>query len=167
MAGAVLEGSSFSWNDNQIKQKTHWRLLTVGMGTDHYEARAVQIGDWTGARRTIDELFQKIRDLIEVDLAVGSLLYRDGTIQVFSFPTELGKHSSNLDINGWQGWLQEKIDNFAQALDLETPPLVRISEATRSLVPMTKEIRQVRATLTVPMHRPWEVRNGGEKGHVC
>jgi CRISPR-associated Csx11 family protein len=171
-AGAILEGSGPLWKDNQIKQKTRWRLLTVGMGTDHYEARAVRIGDWTGARRAIDQLFQQIRDLVEVDLAIGSLLYRDATLQVFSFPSETSRNqgsgqSINLNINQWQSWLQSQIDTLAQALDLETPPLVRISGATRSLVPMTKEIRQVKATLTVPLHRPWEVKNSGTTGHVC
>lgn len=166
VAGAVLEGNGFPWTNKQIKQNTRWRLLTIGIGADHYEARAVRIGDWTGARRAIDQLFQRIRDLVEVDLAIGSLLYRDTMLQVFSFPSETST-SPNLDINQWQSWFQCQIDTLAQALDLETPPLVRISKATRSLVPMTQEIRDATATLTVHLHRPWEIRNSGTKGHVC
>ncbi|RLB90816.1 MAG: CRISPR-associated protein Csx11, partial [Deltaproteobacteria bacterium] len=56
-AGAILEGKSFPWTNNSLKQQTRWRLLTVGIGADHYEARAVKIGDWTGARLALDEFF--------------------------------------------------------------------------------------------------------------
>ncbi|GIV98627.1 hypothetical protein [Roseiflexus sp.] len=49
VAGALLD-SNFPWQDGGIKQKTRWRLLTIALGTEHYEARAVKIGDWTGAQ---------------------------------------------------------------------------------------------------------------------
>jgi hypothetical protein len=39
VAGAILEGSSFPWSNNELKQQTRWRLLTVGIGADHYESR--------------------------------------------------------------------------------------------------------------------------------
>ena len=57
VAGALLEGNSFPWPCNELKQQTRWRLLTIGMSADHYEARAVKIGDWTGVRLAIEELF--------------------------------------------------------------------------------------------------------------
>ncbi|GIW42720.1 MAG: hypothetical protein KatS3mg077_0002 [Candidatus Binatia bacterium] len=60
VAGAVLAGNSFKW-DNQLKQETRWRVLTFGFGTHHYEARAVKIGDWTGARRDIERFFEQVR----------------------------------------------------------------------------------------------------------
>jgi len=85
VAGALLD-SSFPWGDGQIKQKTRWRLLTVAIGTEHYEARAVKIGDWTGMQGVLEEFFGKVRKLVETDLAVGSLLYRDSSIAVFSSP---------------------------------------------------------------------------------
>jgi hypothetical protein len=74
VAGALLDGS-FPWNDNGIKQKTRWCLLTVALGTEHYEARSVKTGDWTGAQGAIEEFFRQVSTLIEVELAVGSLLY--------------------------------------------------------------------------------------------
>lgn len=129
VAGAILEGTSFSWTDDSIKQTTRWRLLTVGIGADRYEARAVRIGDWTGARLAIDDFFSRVRSLIEVDLAVGSLLYADGDVQVFSFPGERDQNT-DLQTGGWRDWLQGEIDDFAQDLNLETPPVCRISDPT-------------------------------------
>lgn len=169
VAGAVLEGSAFPWTDADVKRKTRWRLLTVGLGADHYEARAVRIGDWTGSRLAIDEFFERVRTLVEIDLGVGSLLYRDGTVQVFSFPAERqdGAQVTALNKQPWEAWLQGEIDGFARDLELETPPHCRISEPTRSLVPMTAEIRKVKATLAIPLHRAWDVANGGANGHVC
>jgi hypothetical protein len=167
VAGAILEGSTFPWTDNALKQTTRWRLLTVGIGTDHYEARAVRIGDWTGARLALDGFFAKVRMLVEADLGAGSLLYRDGTVHVFSFPGDRADGGTPLLDPAWQTWLQGEIDGFARDLDLETPPHCRISQPTRSLVPMTAEIREVKAALAVPLPRVWDVANREGSGHVC
>ena len=45
VAGAILEGKSFPWKikdkdgnekpNDRLKQQTHWRLLTIGVGTEH------------------------------------------------------------------------------------------------------------------------------------
>jgi hypothetical protein len=59
------------------------------------------------------------------------------------------------------------IDRFARDLDLETPPHCQISAPTRTLVPMTAEMREVKATLAVPVHRAWDVTKSGGNGHVC
>ncbi|HPJ97673.1 MAG TPA: hypothetical protein PK022_10205, partial [Syntrophales bacterium] len=148
-AGAILEGSSFPWEikgksgneetNDRLKQQTRWRLLTIGIGADHYEARAVKIGDWTGARLAIDELFNQVCRLVEIELAVGSLLYRDGEICVFSFPGERFDHGKqgyqggDLQISDWQRWLTEQIDGYARNANLEMPPYCHISEPSRSL----------------------------------
>lgn len=180
VAGAVLEGCSFPWSTNDLKQKTYlkqrtrWRLLTVGISADHYEARAVKIGDWTGARAVIDELFDKICKLVEVDLAIGSLLYRDGEICVFSFPGErFGYDEQNyeggdLRISCWQDWLTKQIDSYARDAKLETPPYCSISEPSRSLVRMTAEIRSAREAMSVPIFRNWQISGqDSSDGHVC
>lgn len=169
VAGAVLEESAFPWADGTVKQNTRWRLLTVGIGADHYEARAVRIGDWTGARLALDDFFGRVRTLIEVELGLGSLLYRDGSVQVFSFPAERsnGGRATGLDVGTWQTWLQGEIDSIAADLCLETPPHSQISEATRSLVPMTSEIQDAKARVAVPVHRVWDVTNSRGNGHVC
>ena len=168
VAGAILE-DQFPWHDRQIKQNTRWRLLTVGIGTDHYEARSVRIGDWLGAREAIDAFFQRVRRLVEVDIAVGALLYRDGDTAVFSFPGERSAsgNATGLDGNKWQSWLQERIDAIAQEFSLETPPYCRLSDSTRSLVPMVKETRETREILAVPLHRPWKISSEVADGHVC
>ena len=159
VAGAVLEGSKFLWSGNELKQEALWRLLTVGVGVDHYEARAVKIGDWTGARLALDEFFTKVRRLVEVELAVGSLLYRDGGVCVFSFPGERLNHTGgDLHIADWQSWLTEEIDGYARETNLEMPPYCHISAApSRSLVGMTAEIREARKATAVPLHRKWQI----------
>jgi CRISPR-associated Csx11 family protein len=168
VAGAILEGSGFPWASKDLKQATRWRLLTVGMGTDHYEARAVRIGDWIGARAGIDTLFDQVCQLVEVDLTVGSLLYRDASLCVFTFP---GEHSdgttAGLKPEEWRQWLEGEIEELAKGLSLETPPCCRISEPTRSLVPMVKETRAAREALAVPVHRSWSVVGSAAGGHVC
>jgi len=183
VAGAILEGSSFPWpskglkqqTSNGLKQQTRWRLLTIGIGADHYEARAVKIGDWTGARLAMDELFNEVCRLVEVDLAIGSLLYRDGEVCVFSFPGERFDHDKqgyqggNLRIEGWQCWLTEQIDGYARDASLETPPYCNISAPSRSLVGMTGEIQKARETMAVPLHRDWQIsgQDSSDGGHVC
>jgi len=182
-AGAILEDSLFPWPSNELKQKTRWRLLTIGIGADHYEAQAVKIGDWTGARLALDEFFTRVCKLVEVDLAVGSLLYRDGEVCVFSFPGERFDHDKqgyqggDLQISEWQNWLTEQIDNYAGEANLETPPYCSISEPSRSLVGMTAEIRKARETMAVPLHRNWQIPGQDSPacalhadrsdGHVC
>ena len=180
VAGALLN-SSFPWNDEQIKQKTRWRLLTVAIGTEHYESRAVKIGDWTGMQGVLEAFFEEVRKLVETDLAVGSLLYRDSSTAVFSFPGERmdedNKDEDDKDmddkatwLNGWEEWLREQIDKMAEELDLETPPEVRLSEPTRSLVPMVRERAKATKATTVSIHRPWNIRwkiPKESQGHVC
>ncbi len=168
-AGAILEGDNFPWDDGNLKQQTRWRLLTVGIGADHYEARAVKIGDWTGAQLAIDEFFRKVRRLVEVDLAVGSLLYTDGTVGVFSFPGERSNHNGgDLQVKEWNKWLTEQIDGYAVEDKLEMPPYCRISEPSRSLVGMTAEIQKAKCTMVVPLHRSWEITDENpSEGHVC
>ena len=167
VAGAVLEGSSFPWTSKDLKQATRWRLLTVGVGTDHYEARAVRIGDWTGSWAAIREFFERVRELVEVYLAVGSLLYADTSVEVFSFPGERSTGDSDLGVCAWEAWLQGEVDRIAGKLNLETPSTCRISEPTRSLVPIVREAQQVRSCLAVPVHRSWRIENDRNGGHVC
>jgi len=171
-----------------IKSKTRWRLLTVAIGTEHYEARSVKIGDWTGAQAAIEQFFQRVATLIEVDLAAGALLYRDGGVAVFSFPGERfdeeeqerqrrGDPNFRYDekhfaprLQGWKRWLQSEVKRIAQDLDLETPPHVRLSAPTRSLVPIVRERREARKVVAVPVHKPWDVRwqtPSEARGHVC
>ena len=168
-AGAILEGHSFPWKDSSLKQQSRWRLLTVGIGVDHYEARAVKIGDWTGTRLVLDKFFWKARKLIEVDLAVGSLLYADGEVCVFSFPGErFNQNGSDLQIEKWNKWLTDQIDSYAREAKLELPPYCSISEPSRSLVGMTAEIHKARETMAVPLHGSWEITGGNsDEGHVC
>ncbi|MBX6362182.1 MAG: CRISPR-associated protein Csx11, partial [Acidobacterium ailaaui] len=185
VAGALLDGS-FPWTDDGIKQKTRWRLLTVAIGTEHYEARSVKIGDWTGAQGAIEDFFRRVAELVEVDLAAGSLLYRDGTVAVFSFPGErfdeeeqerqrrndpnfkYDEHEFAPWLQGWSAWLQSQVDDIAQDLDLETPPHVRLSDPTRSLVPMVRKWREAKSVVAVPVHRSWNIiRNDEQRGHVC
>jgi len=170
VAGALLN-SSFPWTDGGIKGNTRWRLLTVSLGAEHYEARAVKIGDWTGAQGAIEEFFCRVAELVEVDLAVGSLLYRDGAVAVFSFPGERFDETVQAGwLNGWENWLQDWVDEIARDLDLETPPHVRLSSPSRSLVPMVREWKGARNTVAIPVHKPWDIRwltPSEARGHVC
>ncbi len=174
VAGAVLVGSSFEWR-NKSKQQTRWRVLTIGFGARHYEARAVKIGDWVGAQRDIESFFKGVRRLIEVDLAIGSLVYRDDEMLAFTFPGQREDNQGSLDDNAAEQLrksISEQVDQLAQKFEFETPPLCRLSPSTRSFVPMIQELRQVRDVLAIPTHRSWEIEsddqpNHPEARHVC
>lgn len=90
---------------------------------------------------------------------MGSLLYRDGGVCVFSFPGERLNHTGgDLHIADWQSWLTEEIDGYARETNLEMPPYCHISATpSRSLVGMTAEIREARKATAVPLHRKWQI----------
>ena len=175
-AGALLAGASH-WQD--LKSKTRWRVLTVGFGTRHYEARAVRIGDWAGARREIDAFFDDVRKLVEADLALGALVYRDDETLAFTFPglrddATAGDAKGSLDDAAAQALrveIESEIDELARGRDFETPPLCRLSASTRSFVGVVKELREASAQLAVPVHRAWSLpateQQTKQQGHVC
>lgn len=173
VAYAILEGTDFDWNNERVKQNTCWRLLIIGIGTTHYESRAVKIGDWKGSQQAIEEFFLKMQKLVEVYLACGSLLYRDTKVAVFSFPGEQDGANSDLSIiQSWENYFQEQANVIARELKLETPPYCRISGRSRSLILLTRESQKARETLevpVVPVQRYWEIpsTNHVKQGHVC
>ena len=162
--------------DEKIKSTTEWRLLTVGMGTDHYESRAIKVGDWLGARSELNKFFERVRRYVEVDLAVGSLLYRDESVCVFSFPGEYGE-KDKVDQKGKNDVVKcltevfyREFDRYAKDYSLETPPYCEISPRSRSLVLLTKEIRKAKETLAVPFHREWSLDSDVKcesNGSIC
>lgn len=172
IAGALLD-SQFSTSDTGIKSKVRWRLLTIGIGSEYYESRAVKIGDWTGTARILEEFFKDVQCLIEVDLALGSLIYRDTEVCIFTFPGESkGQQPPALWIKSqdfsWQKWLKNQIDALAQNYDLETPPYCSLSEPTRSLVPIVKARHDADRALSIPVHRYWLPSTKNQNsGHVC
>lgn len=175
-AGALLEGDSFPWKakSGYLKFQTRWRLLTIGVSARYYEARAVKIGDWTGARLLVDRFFERVRKFIEVELALGSLLYADGETLVFSFPGErYGWGQPNYKGRGlqaaeWKGWLAEEVGKIAKFCDVEIPPYCRISEPSRSLINMITEIKKARETTAIPLHGQWQSQDQvSVEGHVC
>lgn len=178
VAGAVLLGNSFNWKE--VKQQTRWRVLTVGFGAEHYEARALKIGDWVGARRDIEKFFEQVRRLIEVDIAVGSLVYRDDETLAFTFPgLRLDANDKNtkgsldnIKAEQLRGEIEQQIDQLAQCHKFEIPPLCQLSTSTRSFVPMVAELRKARDELAIPIHRKWPIPEQSDQSkqdirHVC
>ncbi len=167
VAGALLEGDKFKWNHN-LKQNTRWRVLTVGLGAGHYEARAVRIGDWTGVRREIERFFEAVCKCFEVELAVGSLLYRDDDLLAFSFPGGAAGEEDPEDVREpLREDIQKRVDELAGRLD--TPPVVRLSDSTRSMIRMALEVEEARSALRVPLHRSWQLPQNekAKGGHTC
>lgn len=162
---------------SKLKSETRWRVLTIGFGTEHYEARAVRIGDWAGARMEIEGFFDDVRRLIEVDLAVGSMLYRDEQVLAFSFPgqrfddekEDKGRSLNDKSVKELCGWIEQQIDKLAEKRNFETPPLCKLSTSTRSLIRMASEAADARRDLAIPIHRSWTIPNTNEQqqGHVC
>jgi CRISPR-associated Csx11 family protein len=173
VAGALLAECK-EWTN--LKQQTRWRVLTIGLGSRHYEARAVKIGDWAGARRDIDGFFDQVRRLIEVDLAMGSLIYRDDEALAFTFPglrsdaTSQDSHGSLDDASAkiLSEAIEKQVDEYAKCNKFETPPVVVLSDSTRSFIGMVEQLRKAREILAIPLHRTWAVPQPGPAGgHVC
>jgi hypothetical protein len=170
VVGAVLSGTSFEWG-NGSKAKTRWRVLTIGMGAEHYEARAVRIGDWTGTRDAIAAFFDDVCAFVEVDLAVGACVYRDERTLSFTFPGQRLDSKGSVDdtlAETLRASIEAAVDGLAKTHSFETPPLVRLSSSTRSFIAMSRELADARRILEVPVHRPWSITNDGSRGkHVC
>jgi hypothetical protein len=170
VAGAVLSDKSFEWGNN-LKDNTQWRVLTVGIGAAHYEARAVRIGDWTGTRQAIAAFFDEVCNFIEVVLALGACVYRDERTLAFTFPGERFDRKGSVGdslAERLRESIEAKVDELAKRRDFETPPLVRLSSSTRSFIQMARELTKGRRVLEVPVHRPWSIANDGSRGkHVC
>lgn len=171
-AGLVLSPAA-NWQSLNLKSQTRWRVLTVAFGSEHYEARAVRIGDWAGARQQIESFFDDVCRLVEVDLAVGSLLYRDDQALAFTFPSQRfdGGAQGSLDdarTDALRVAIERLVDALASDHRFETPSYCRISDSTRSLVPMAEELRTARRAVAVPIHRSWVIEPVDEtSGHVC
>lgn len=169
-AGAVLSGTSFEWG-NGSKANTRWRVLTVGIGAEHYEDRAVRIGDWTGTRDEIAAFFDEVCAFLEVDLAIGACVYRDERILSFTFPGQRFDNTGSVDdtlAETLRTNIESEVDKLAKSHAFETPPLVRLSSSTRSFIAMSKELTEARRVLEVPVHRAWSITSDGSRGkHVC
>lgn len=169
-AGAVLSGSSFEWG-NGSKANTRWRVLTVGIGAEHYETRAVRIGDWTGTRDAISAFFDEVSAFVEVDLAIGACVYRDERTLSFTFPGYRLDRKGSVDkvlAETLRASIERRVDELGKAHAFETPPLVQLSCSTRSFIAMSRDLAEVRRVLEVPVHRPWSIASDGSKGkHVC
>lgn len=169
-AGLVLSPPD-NWQN--LKSQTRWRVFTVAFGSEHYEARAVRIGDWVGAREQIESFFDAVCLFVEVDLAVGSLLYRDDQVLAFTFPGLRfdGAQPGSLEdapAEQLRAELEKHFDELARQRKLETPPVCRVSTSTRSLIPMASELKAARRAVAIPVHRPWAIPAADEtRGHVC
>lgn len=169
LAGALLDKNL--WNNNNLKQQTQWRLLSIGIGFDHYEARSVRIGDFIGAKSAIDTFYNKVRKFIEVDLAIGSMLYIDDSVAIFSFP--------GLNMDNSHGFadkeaqelckrIQNQVDIYAKELDFETPPYCNLSSSSRSLIKLSKQLDETRKALAIPIGRNWDIKqSANSRGHIC
>lgn len=184
-------GTKVSLSRRELRWRTRWCILVVGIGTQHYEERAVRIGDWTGARATIESFFDEVCTYVETDLAVGSLIYRDDETLAFTFPGEWFEKAKNeesgsekengdsawkrayaRDLQGIRNEIEVEVLRLAEYRDLETPPVVYLSEPTRSLVPMAAALTQARSALASPFHNRsvhrYRVQRGSAKaGHTC
>lgn len=169
-AGAVLTGTSFEWG-NGSKANTRWRVLTIGMGAEHYEARAVRIGDWTGTRDAIAAFFDEVCAFVEVDLAVGACVYRDERTLSFTFPGARLDSKGSVDdtlAETLRSSIEVEVDRLAKTRAFETPPFIRLSSSTRSFIAMSRELAEARRVLEVPVHRAWSIASDGSRGkHVC
>lgn len=168
LAGALLH-KEFPWEDKGLKDKICWSLLSVGIGADNYEMRSVRIGDSIGSKHEINTFFEKVREFIEVNLAVGAMLYKDDSVIVFSFP-ELNTNVSHdsKDSQDFYAYIKKTIDAYAQESNFETPPHCIISPSSRSLLHLSQQLKDIRKKLAIPVHRNWEIaKNNVLNGHIC
>jgi hypothetical protein len=162
VAAALLASGAFPWSDPNLKGKMLWRVLIIGLGARHYEARAVKIGDCLGARADIERFFDRARSLIEVDLALGAMVFRDSETMAFTFPGLLDDPNLSGDDSGLSGSeagllrasIEHELKRMAKDLKLETSVCCQLSPTTRSFVKMVSHLRNAREQLAVPIFPP-------------
>src|SRR5579884_3361946 len=63
--------------------------------------------------------------------------------------------------------IEKQVDEYAKCNKFETPPVIVLSDSTRSFIGMVAQLREARETLAIPLHRTWEVPEPGPAGgHV-
>lgn len=143
---------------DDVSREMKWRILGVGLNTQHLIGRGIKIGDVLGIKDVVEKFFMAVQRLLEVERPVGALLYCDVNGAYFSYP--------DVDYAEVKNELKERIKNFAHDLDLEITPVVKISESTRSLIPMVQLMRNTVKDTLVPV-REVQINGTAPDGNVC
>lgn len=132
------------------------RVLLLGIGRLHYEARSVEAADWLGIRESLEHFFGAAAELLGSRYAA-RLEQEDGEVAVFRLSADVDDSAEQ------QASCQEAIDALALDLGLETPPLLLWGDAEAQEALMAL----VRRRLLVPWHRPWRLVAEPGSGHTC
>lgn len=154
VAMGLLTGELPSKSGPKIK----WRIFGAGLNAQRLAERGIKISDILGAKEVVEIFLGEVQKLLEVEIPLGALLYRDANGAYFSFP--------NVDDSEMEKELKENIEKIAFGLDLEISPITKISEPTRSLIPMGQLIWEMRGKASIPVHGI-EINSTASKGNVC
>lgn len=114
-----------------------WRIIGVQYDKLGLIEKAHKLADIAGYRELTNEVDEKIKKIVEEDIPLGNEIYRDETGIYFSGP--------DLDEVELRNLIRERIvDAFQKETDGEVIPCITISDSSRSLVILTKLLRDSR-----------------------
>ena len=111
-----------------------WRIIGVQYDKLSLIEKAHKLADIAGYRKLTNEVDEKIKKIVEEEILLGNELYRDETGIYFSGPDLAEAELRNL-IRG------RIVDAFQKETDGEVIPCITISDSSRSLVILTKLLR--------------------------
>ena len=109
--------------------KSQWKILKINLDVIGLVSKGLKIGDILGYRKELEEIYEKIKELIEYRYPLGNELYRDSTGIYFSCPNFTNSELFKTEI-------EEKIRKLAT---LEFTLQLNLSSNSRSMVVLAKE----------------------------
>jgi CRISPR-associated Csx11 family protein len=124
LAKMVIDG----W---EPKGKSKWRILRINIDVLGLLSKGLKIGDILGYKNELDEVYEEIKKIIEFEYALGNEIYRDSTGIYFSCP----------DVSNIDKLKSEIIEKLKSLNKLDFSLQIEISESSRSMVVLAKEIK--------------------------
>ncbi len=126
----------------EIPDEARFHLWGIGIDALRYISYGHKVGDLTGRRRVVDQIFDEIERLFEYGLPFGNCVYRDDNFVIFLTPA----------VNGFEGSLQKQIRGISLEKSAgEIIPQFHIVRDTSTLTSIVKVIEQLRKDIATPV----------------
>ena len=151
LAKILIDG----WYDPKGRSK--WRILKINVDILGLMSKGLKIGDILGYKKEIDDLFERIKKVIEYEYPLGNEIYRDSTGIYFSCP----------DLENIEQLKKELIEKLKEKFgsvfsQIECSLQLNISEkGNRSIVILAKEIDDAYRELNYP-----HINNGNTHRYI-
>jgi len=132
LAKMIIDG----WHEP--RGKSYWRILKVNLNVIELLSKGLKVGDIFGYRKEIEDLYEKIKEIIEFEYPLGNEIYRDSTGIYFSCP----------DIKSVDKFRLEITDKLKSLNNLDVSLHIEISDESRSMVILAEERKRSLETIS-------------------